>query len=166
MASALPTLLDHLVDLMEGTASGVGRSIDAGVFRHYQFDPLAALPATVDAPYPFEIESPLGPSIEQALDNAAGSHRHDESQHVIHVAYAISPHDQYDRQQVILDHRHAIRRCIEDPPSWDAVVAYFEGCRIDDMRIATESAVDDAGTVESMYVLQVTITLSYYEDHS
>ena len=165
--SLLPDIESRIVALLEGTATGVDRSIPAARFKHLPFDPEYALEASSSAPYPFEIED--GGEF-QPLDvpsTLAATHVWHGANLTLRVAYAASALQQKTRQATIQEDRTTIRRTLEDPESW-LTISGFSRCVADQGRIEVGAVPgnESGGDAEVMLVLEVPLELTYRENFS
>ena len=166
MAHVLPVIEDQIVALLEGTASGIARSVAAGRFKHIPYDPQYALPMSIQAPYPFEI---VDNGEHQPLSTPS-TVAHDQVWHGVHlllrVAYTSSPHDGFERQKTIQRDRYSIRRCLGDPDSFDGVTG-FAGISVDEGQIRTAVLPGyEAEESDIMHLLEVPLDVVYREDQT
>ena len=166
MASVLPDVIDRLKDLMEGSVSGLSRSISSGRFQHVPFDPGSLLARAVSAPYPFEIEDqgeyqPLDVPSTTSADQIWHGCRW-----VVRVAYASSPLDQTERLKTLQRDRYEIRRCLGDPLNWLTVTGIARVVADESVLREAEIIGADADAVDQLLFLETTLDLTYREDQS
>lgn len=163
----------HLITLLEGTASGITRSIASGRFLHVEDDDEGAPPGMAEAPYPFEIADggsfePLG--VPATL---SGSHVYDGRRLIVRVGYEPSLYAPEALERTVTDDIATIRRCLRDPRSWDAVAIDEDGEGVTNVRVAedrwgwvdvpTPDATQPPGRT---ITLEVVLELTIREDHS
>jgi len=171
MAAALPGLEDRLVELLEGTASGVTRAIAAGIFEHSPYNPNVQLSASAVRPYPFEIVREVTVDAEGAgfdvPTTAAATNIYGGATLTVRVGIMPRPHDAFERMQDIDELDYQIRRCVADPVSWGNTTG-FSGVRVGDGLVVAEDVAGsaEAGEPSQMMVLELPVTLIFREDHS
>jgi hypothetical protein len=167
MAAALPGLADRMVALLEGTATGVDRSIAAGTFKHTPYNPNSLWAPSAQAPYPFEIvDSGIAQPLDTPSTMAASQIWHGATLN-IRVGFVTNVHDAYEWMQQIETYRYQIRRCLNDPVSWGNTTGFskvevFEG----DILEEDIEGSDEDGNPTPMWVLEMPVNLTFREDHS
>ena len=167
MASALPAALDHLISLLEGTATGISRVIPAGRFKHVAWEIESLLSGAVSAPYPFTIvdEGETMPSDVPAT--LSGSQIWHGCNWLIRVAYCAAPLNRAARAKTVMEDRYQIRRTVGYTPSWLAVPqiarAVVEEGAVSDLRVLGAAGDEEIG---ALHVLEIPLVLTYRESHT
>jgi hypothetical protein len=162
VAEVLTGILDHLVTLLEGTATSITRSVPERRFEHVPFEVEAALANSAEGPYPFEVQ--VIRTTPREL-NCAGDHQYFTADVQIRIGYAQALHDQADRQDDLLEDQRVILRCLTDPDSWTGALTYFCGCKVSDANILRSVPIPGStGEAEAyLHILIVDLAIEYRE---
>lgn len=159
MSAVLPDVLDHLVTLLEGTASSIDRPIPTRRFEHITSPLDGALAKAARAPYPFELEDGGRAPLEEEA-TLSGDQIFDARQVAIRVAYASSPHSHLERLGVVHRDDYTLRRTLASQQSWNAAT----GLAIATLESSGLSFIElESGT---MIVNELVVRLVYREDHT
>lgn len=163
MSAVLPTIMDRMVALLEGTPSGVTQAISSGTFTHVPFDAEYGLTASVEAPYPFEIEDTGEFQPADVPSTLAPDNIWHGATLLVRVAYMASPHDAHTRLKTIQQGRYDIRRCLGDPDSFSTLPG-FSGAWAEEGAITAATLPGSENEEDVMLLLEVPVNVHFRED--
>jgi hypothetical protein len=169
MRAAIPGLLDHLVDLMEGSVTGLDRYIDSDKFEFVDIPVEACFENAAGAPYPFEVppESLSGTYPDDIQHTGSVNDIYDSVTLVVRVGYAANMHDQKVTSKDITEDVFRIRRTLGDQDAWISN-SNFSRIAAGDWSVSSVilPGSDTGEDADLMFVLEQEFTIIYREDQT
>lgn len=164
MPTVLPSIVDRMVALMEGSYGSATRAIPARRFVLVQQEVELALSNASQRPRPFEIIDDGEYQPSDVPSTLSGSQVWHGCRLMVRVGYARQHKNQHTQRQEIQADRFQIRRALGYPPNYAGVTGYarsvVEEGEISEIALSVES------DYNIMLVLEIPVELTYREDHS